>query len=237
MSERTSASDTLHQFGWSAFGSYRTDADNWSAGASATWNRWTPVFSLSATSVESYPNDEPIGTGPYRFSEWQKGASLTVARNDDWWGTPPGPATITWVRYDNSDVMGQALRSGELDVADPDALVTQSAGWSAAVTRSGPWQDATRIFAQLCQRLCNERTARLPIQGVILATPIALLQSDDRTRLAVQAMQNDLGILRATLGIETPIWKSSNAPGGDDWNARYFARFADRVAEIGRAHV
>ena len=72
--------------------------------------------SLSATSVESYPNDAPIGTGPYRFSEWQKGASLTVARNDDWWGTPPGPATITWVRYDNSDVMGQALRSGELDV-------------------------------------------------------------------------------------------------------------------------
>lgn len=35
------------------------------------------------------------------------------------------------------------------------------------------------------------------------------------------------------LGIETPIWKSSNAPGGDDWNARYFARFADRVAALG----
>jgi uncharacterized phosphosugar-binding protein len=34
-------------------------------------------------------------------------------------------------------------------------------------------------------------------------------------------------------GIETPIWKSSNAPGGDEWNARYFARFADRVAALG----
>ena len=33
-------------------------------------------------------------------------------------------------------------------------------------------------------------------------------------------------------GVETPIWKSSNAPGGDDWNARYFARYADRVAGL-----
>jgi uncharacterized phosphosugar-binding protein len=33
-------------------------------------------------------------------------------------------------------------------------------------------------------------------------------------------------------GVETPIWKSSNAPGGDDWNARYFARYAERVAGL-----
>ena len=33
-------------------------------------------------------------------------------------------------------------------------------------------------------------------------------------------------------GVETPIWKSSNAPGGDAWNERYFARYADRVAGL-----
>jgi uncharacterized phosphosugar-binding protein len=33
-------------------------------------------------------------------------------------------------------------------------------------------------------------------------------------------------------GVETPIWKSSNAPGGDEWNARYFARYADRIAGL-----
>ncbi|MFM8997574.1 MAG: hypothetical protein ACKOJD_05615, partial [Candidatus Limnocylindrus sp.] len=33
-------------------------------------------------------------------------------------------------------------------------------------------------------------------------------------------------------GVETPVWKSSNAPGGDDWNARYFDRYADRVAGL-----
>ena len=32
--------------------------------------------------------------------------------------------------------------------------------------------------------------------------------------------------------VETPIWKSSNAPGGDEWNARYVARYADRIAGL-----
>lgn len=33
-------------------------------------------------------------------------------------------------------------------------------------------------------------------------------------------------------GVETPVWKSSNAPGGDEWNARYIARYADRIAAL-----
>jgi uncharacterized phosphosugar-binding protein len=36
-------------------------------------------------------------------------------------------------------------------------------------------------------------------------------------------------------GVETPIWKSSNAPGGDEWNARYFARYAERIAGLREA--
>jgi len=33
-------------------------------------------------------------------------------------------------------------------------------------------------------------------------------------------------------GIETPVWKSSNAPGGDEWNARFVSRYADRVPAL-----
>lgn len=71
---------------------------------------------MTAKEIETYANDAPVGTGPYTFTEWKQGASLTITRNDAWWGQAPSPATITWVRYDNSDVMGQALRSGELDI-------------------------------------------------------------------------------------------------------------------------
>jgi len=72
---------------------------------------------MNAKAIESYANDTPIGSGPFKFVQWQKGASLTLARNGGWWGRPlPAPATVTWILYGNSDVMGQALRSGEVDI-------------------------------------------------------------------------------------------------------------------------
>ena len=33
-------------------------------------------------------------------------------------------------------------------------------------------------------------------------------------------------------GIEPPIWRSNNAPGGDEANARFIARFQDRVRKL-----
>lgn len=71
---------------------------------------------MSAKQIESYANDKPVGSGPFAFAEWKKGSSLTLSRNDHWWGRLPSEASITWVRYGNSDVMGQALRSGEIDI-------------------------------------------------------------------------------------------------------------------------
>jgi len=72
--------------------------------------------SMTAKDIEQFANDKPVGTGPFGFNEWKKGASLTVTRNDAWWGQLPSPASVTWVLYGNSDVMGQALRSGEVDM-------------------------------------------------------------------------------------------------------------------------
>jgi peptide/nickel transport system substrate-binding protein len=72
--------------------------------------------SMTAKEIETFANDKPVGTGPFTFSEWKKGASLTVTRNEAWWGQLPSPAAVTWVLYGNSDVMGQALRSGEVDI-------------------------------------------------------------------------------------------------------------------------
>jgi len=72
--------------------------------------------SMSAKQIETYPDDKPIGTGPFTFTEWKKGASLTITRNDSWWGRLPSEASVTWVLYGNSDVLGQALQSGEVDI-------------------------------------------------------------------------------------------------------------------------
>jgi peptide/nickel transport system substrate-binding protein len=72
--------------------------------------------SMSVDEIQTFANDKPIGTGPYRFKEWKVGSQLTLERNPDWWGKLPAPTKIVYVLYGNEDVMGQALKSGDIDI-------------------------------------------------------------------------------------------------------------------------
>jgi len=71
---------------------------------------------MSKDEIRKFQNETPIGTGPYTFTEWKGGESLTIERNADWWGDPPAAQRIVYVLYSNEDVMSQALRAGEIDI-------------------------------------------------------------------------------------------------------------------------
>jgi len=71
---------------------------------------------MTAKDVETFPNDAPVGTGPFRFVEWKKGATLTLNANPDFWGGVPKASKIIYVLYSNEDVMAQALKGGEIDI-------------------------------------------------------------------------------------------------------------------------
>jgi peptide/nickel transport system substrate-binding protein len=70
----------------------------------------------SAKDIQTFANDQPVGTGPYTFVQWKQGESLTIKRNDSWWGTEPAATQIIFVLYGNEDVMAQALKAGEVDI-------------------------------------------------------------------------------------------------------------------------
>jgi peptide/nickel transport system substrate-binding protein len=72
--------------------------------------------SMDAAAVQAFANDTPVGTGPFRFVEWRRGESLSLVRNDGFWGVPPIPAGVTFVLFANEDVMAQALKRGDVDV-------------------------------------------------------------------------------------------------------------------------
>ena len=71
---------------------------------------------MSASQIQRDPNSHPIGTGPYKFVNWKHGQSIEITRNDGWWGTRPAAKNITWILFQNEDVMGQSLRTGALDI-------------------------------------------------------------------------------------------------------------------------
>ena len=71
---------------------------------------------MSRSDVHKFSNDQPVGTGPFTFVDWKQGETLTIQRNDNWWGDKPAAQRVIFVLYGNEDVMAQALRAGEVDV-------------------------------------------------------------------------------------------------------------------------
>lgn len=65
----------------------------------------------------------PIGTGPYKFVEWQRGSYITLARNTDYWvkGKPEVESMI--VRFiPDAGARAVAFETGELDIGGTDPI-------------------------------------------------------------------------------------------------------------------
>ncbi|HEX6443544.1 MAG TPA: ABC transporter substrate-binding protein [Streptosporangiales bacterium] len=69
---------------------------------------------------------KPVGTGPYLFSKWVRGDSITLTRNDHYWGRKPYYKTIKLKYFKDPTAENNALLSGTIDVISavqsPDSL-------------------------------------------------------------------------------------------------------------------
>ena len=71
--------------------------------------------------------DAPVGTGPYRFVEWNKGEDLVLVRNDDYWGEPAKTKNIVFRFITDNSARVLALNNGEVDMIDGiDATVVDT---------------------------------------------------------------------------------------------------------------
>ncbi|MDP4095270.1 ABC transporter substrate-binding protein [Paenibacillus sp. P96] len=71
---------------------------------------------------------EPVGTGPFKFAEYQTGVSLTLERNDDYFGQVPSVDRLVFSIMTDPNTMVQAFYNGELDIlgTDPPSSEVQS---------------------------------------------------------------------------------------------------------------
>lgn len=61
-----------------------------------------------------------IGCGPYKFVSWEKGQSVTIERNDDYWNAAEDPAYFKTVRFtfvNDAGTRAMSVQSGNADVA------------------------------------------------------------------------------------------------------------------------
>lgn len=72
---------------------------------------------VPSTELEMYANDNPVGTGPFKFGEWKKSERLRLDANQEYFRGPPRMDGVFFLIYANRDTMAQSLLVGEIDVA------------------------------------------------------------------------------------------------------------------------
>jgi len=64
--------------------------------------------------VLNFANENPVGSGPFRFDYWDRGKELKVSANADHF-QPPKCAGIIRITYGSHDAMAAAIEAGECD--------------------------------------------------------------------------------------------------------------------------
>lgn len=70
------------------------------------------------TTVELNRGDGLIGTGPYKFVSWQRGAEIVLDRNPHYWGKAPAWDKVIYRPITNSAARVAALLAGDVDVIE-----------------------------------------------------------------------------------------------------------------------
>jgi peptide/nickel transport system substrate-binding protein len=75
---------------------------------------WGDAVIVAPESAEAN-KENPVGTGPFRFDDWAKGSSVTIVRNDEYWGEPVALASATFRFIPDASAAITALQSGDVD--------------------------------------------------------------------------------------------------------------------------
>jgi peptide/nickel transport system substrate-binding protein len=60
--------------------------------------------------------NNPVGTGHFRFGTWTVGDSIVLERNDGYWGDPAPLETVTFRYINDPNALNNAMLSGTLDI-------------------------------------------------------------------------------------------------------------------------
>lgn len=70
------------------------------------------------TTTQLNSGDGLVGTGPYKFVSWQRGAELVLARNEHYWGKKPEWDRVIYRPMTNAAARVAALLAGDVDIIE-----------------------------------------------------------------------------------------------------------------------
>lgn len=121
----------LTRFGWEDVEKFETpDERTVRITFSEAFAPWVSLLAGSATQIlpkhvyegedfNKAMNDELVGSGPFKLREWKKGQSVTVERNENYWGEKAPLESITYRFIPDTNSLVAALQSGEVQFIYP----------------------------------------------------------------------------------------------------------------------
>lgn len=112
----------------------------------------------------------PVGTGPYTFGSWNRGDSIQLQANPDYWGQQPAFSTVTLKYFKDPTALNNALLTGSIDVITtvqaPEALA-QFTGNSAYQVIEGTTNGEVVLSFNNAQPVFADQRVRLAIRHAI----------------------------------------------------------------------
>jgi peptide/nickel transport system substrate-binding protein len=81
------------------------------------WEKYGPK------KVSGFSNNDPVTSGPFRLTDWDKGNFFEMTANPDFYGDKPAVDKVRFVVYRNGEAMAADINNGEIDALynlDPD---------------------------------------------------------------------------------------------------------------------
>jgi peptide/nickel transport system substrate-binding protein len=75
---------------------------------------WGDAVIVDEASAETNATN-PVGTGAFTFSEWRQGDSITLTRNEDYWGEPAALTEVTFRFISDPNAAMAAMMAGDVD--------------------------------------------------------------------------------------------------------------------------
>jgi peptide/nickel transport system substrate-binding protein len=87
---------------------------------------WIPIlpehvwskFDGDPKAAKEYENVPAVGSGPFHLVEWKEGQFWRMEANKNYWMGAPTIDEVVFRVFDNQEAMVQALKAGEIDIAD-----------------------------------------------------------------------------------------------------------------------
>ncbi|MHC5262155.1 ABC transporter substrate-binding protein [Streptomyces sp. UC4497] len=130
-----------------------------------------PILPLRLSFIEMVPTStdakkkvrEPVGTGPYRISDWEPGLRLSLAANKKYWGKTPDYRNALYQWRPEGSVRASMVTNGEADVAT--SIGPQDGGGDTAVPYRN--NETTALRMQYTEAPLNDKRVRQAINYAI----------------------------------------------------------------------